>query len=136
MSGGGGLESNGLSGGANAAPRRRGIPGRVIAVAAVAVLAVAVVAIVMGVVLVSRDSGPTATYDAGTEQRFLDSCTADGGDPVRPACQCLYNEIVAAIPYARFEELSEQLVAASTAGEPFVLPSEIQALVPACQIPA
>lgn len=131
MNGGGGPDSSDAISGAGAAEARRRVPWWMVAVGGLAA-----VAIVVGIILVSTSSGPTATYDEATEQRFLASCTADGGDPVRPACQCLYSEIVASIPYERFVELSDQLLDAEAAGEAFVLPPEIEALVPACQIPA
>lgn len=83
---------------------------------------------------VSRSNTPT--YDEASRQRFLEACTADGGDDVRPACECLYAAISERIPYERFDEVHEQLLEAREVGEEIVLPDDMAALLPACQIPA
>ncbi len=100
-------------------------------VATVVVLVVVVAGVGFGV---SRST--TSTYDEVSRERFIAACTADGGDDVAPACECLYTAITEKIAYERFEEVSDQLTAARDAGEPIVLPDDIAALVPACQVPA
>ncbi len=97
-----------------------------------AVVLVFVVAVGVGY-LTSR---PEPTYDEGTRQRFVEVCMADGGEPVRPACECLYTAITEQVSYDRFAEVHEQLVATLDAGDKIVLPDDIAALIPDCQIPA
>jgi hypothetical protein len=91
-----------------AGPGGRVTPKRV-AIAVVA--AVVVLAVVVGVVIASQ-GGDAAGYDEETRSNFIADCTADGGDPVRPACECWYSAIVQNIPYDRFEEVSTKLEAA------------------------
>lgn len=112
--------------GAGTGGRRGWLLGGVVALAVVAVVAVVVVLVV--------PSDPT--YDDSTRQRFLDACIADGGDAVRPACECLYSSISETIPFDRFAEIDEDLTRAREVGEPIVLPDDVAELLPACRIPA
>lgn len=98
----------------------------------VAIVVVFIIAVGVGF-LTSR---PSPTYDDASRERFVTACVADGGDEVRPACECLYAAVTEQIPYDRFVEVDEQLTAAQQAGEEIVLPEDIASLVPACQIPA
>jgi hypothetical protein len=101
-----------------------------IPVGMVVVLVVVVVAV--AVVLANRSS--SSGYDDATRQRFLDGCTADGGEPVRSACECLYDQIVATIPFERFSVVSGELTATTVEpGAPLELPEDFQALVAGCR---
>jgi hypothetical protein len=98
----------------------------------VGVALVALVAVVALAVVVR--SGAQDDYDDAVQQRFLAACTAQGGDPVRDTCACFYDEIVAAVPFDRFELLDASLatqVQGPSAG-PLALPADIQALLDGC----
>lgn len=87
--------------------------------------ALVIVGVVVAV-LATRDQGG---YDDQTRDDFLAACTADGGDPVRPTCECIYDEMVATVPYDRFEEVDEQLTQQS--GD-LTLPDDVSAIVDGC----
>jgi hypothetical protein len=96
----------------------------------IAVLAVGVAAVVW--VAVSGDD-PAPTYTAATREEFLAACTADGGEPVEPACACLYDAIEEHIPYERYREVSNQLLTESELPGPLPLPEDFEELVQACR---
>jgi hypothetical protein len=120
--------SDDLDDSADVGPRSR--RGRWIAAAAISAVVIVGVAVA---IVVTR---PEPTYDDASQQRFVTACVADGGEQVRAACTCLYTAISEQIPYDRFVEVDEELSAAREAGEEIVLPDDIAALVPACQVPA
>lgn len=96
---------------------------RTVVVAAVGVIVV--VGVVVGVLIARHQPAPT--YDDASRQRFVDACSADGGDPVRDTCQCIYDEIVANIAYERFTGVDAQLRAQIAAGQRVTLPDDIDA---------
>lgn len=98
----------------------------------------AVVIIAVGVIVAVTGSGDEPTYDDATRQRFLDACTAEGGEPVRNECECWYDAIVAEVPFDRFEEVDDQLTAEQAGrqpGTPLQLPADFQALLDPCVVP-
>lgn len=96
---------------------------------AAAAIAAVVVAVVLLVVVRPADPG----YDDATRQRFLDACTAEGGDAVAGTCGCLYDRMAADLPFERFEAVDELLAAETVeAGQPLALPADVQALLDAC----
>jgi hypothetical protein len=84
-----------------------------------------VVAVVALVVLVTRSSGP---YSRGDQDAFLAACTRDGGEPVRPACVCLWNQLVENVSYERFVEVNDLLRAQPNSS----LPADIDAYRNSC----
>jgi hypothetical protein len=104
-------------------------PWILVGVGAVVVVAV----IVVLAVLAGRPSG----YSDATRQQFLSACTADGGESVRDACTCVYDRMVAAVPYDRFTDVDQQLRAqfpSTPVGEELALPDDVQAIVVACRV--
>lgn len=101
----------------------RGSRRRVLVVVAVAVVLAGLIA---AFVIVMGRSDPT--YDDATRSRFMDACTADGGDPVRGTCECIYDGIVASIPYDRFEDVDKLLREQAASNEKLVLPDDIDAI--------
>lgn len=97
-----------------------------------------VVAVVLVVVLLAGDDEDEAaapTYTDSTEEAFLVACTADGGDPVRPVCQCLYDGLVETIPYERYDEVNDLLLAAPPApGDPLALPDDFEEILAGCRL--
>jgi hypothetical protein len=88
----------------------------------------------IGVVLAQMDDDEAApTYTAATERAFLDACTAEGGDDVATSCACLYDAIVADIPYERYREVSDELLEARPVDGPLPLPDDFEALVRTCR---
>jgi hypothetical protein len=99
------------------------------------VASAAVVVIVIAVVAVLVVSGDDPGYDDAVRQRFLEACTDDGGEPVRSTCECVYEGVEREIPFDRFEEIDDELVAQAAergAGEPLTLPDDVQAIVERC----
>jgi len=47
-------------------------------------------------------------YNATIEANFMNSCTADA-QPGQAACQCIYDQIEATVPFDRFVEIDQQL---------------------------
>lgn len=97
--------------------------------------ALAGLAIVIGIVLIAVGASEQTDYDDATRTRFLDACTADGGDPVRRTCECIYDGVEAEIPFDRFEEIDSQLSeqASSTGpGDPLPVPEDVQRIVDRC----
>jgi hypothetical protein len=96
-------------------------------------LAVGVLVLVVIVALVARPDDPT--YDDASRERFLSACTADAGEPVQSTCECLYDRIVATVPFDRFELISEDLEREAQglpADEPLPLPDDVQAMLDEC----
>jgi hypothetical protein len=94
------------------------------------VLLVAVVAVVAAV-----RPRPQSDYDDAVHDRFLGACTAQGGEPVRDTCECLYGEIEQNVPFDRFELLDESLATQtqSTApDQPLQLPDDVDAMLQDC----
>lgn len=92
-----------------------------------------VVVVVVAVAAVVRPR-PQDDYDDAVRDRFLAACTAQGGEPVRDTCVCLYDRMVESVPFDRFELLDEKLaqeVEASPDG-PIELPDDIQAMLDGC----
>jgi hypothetical protein len=96
--------------------------------------AAAVVVFTIVAVLVLR-APADATYDDAVQARFMDACTAEGGEPVRDTCACLYGELERTVPFARFEAVDEQLAAqlqAATPGQSLALPDDVRPLLDQC----
>jgi len=95
--------------------------------------AVVAVAAIVAVVILGRAELPD--YDDDTRAEFLAACTADGGAAVEPVCVCIYDELVAEVPYDRFALLDEQLRATAAElpeGLPLEVPDDIQAIIDGC----
>ena len=90
----------------------------------------AVVAIAVAV-SVTRD-GSGSGYDETTRAKFMAACTAEGGDPVVPTCECIYDELVATVPYERFVEVDEQLTRVTALEGDLTLPDDVAAVVDGC----
>jgi hypothetical protein len=91
------------------------------------------VVVVLAVVLLTRPADPT--YDDASRARFVDACIADGGEPTRSTCECVYDEIAATVPYDRFEAVSDELAlqdSQKAPEEPLELPDDIQAMLDTC----
>lgn len=97
-----------------------------------AVVAVVLVAAAITAVLLAPSDA--SGYSDEVEENFLAACTADGGDDVEPVCACLYEAIVDTIPYDRFEEVDDALVAQreAEADGDLRLPRDFEALRVAC----
>ena len=62
------------------------------------------------------------------------SCIADGGEPVRHVCECFYDGIVETVPYDRYQQVNELLLASPPAsGEPISLPDDFEAILTDCR---
>jgi hypothetical protein len=99
------------------------------------VVAAAVVAAIVIVVLITMTDSDEQGYDDGVRARFLEVCTADGGEPVRSTCECLYEGVEREIPYDEFERIDAELAAQadqSEPGAPLDLPAEVQAILDRC----
>jgi hypothetical protein len=96
----------------------------------VAGLGLAVVVVVVAV-LATRD-GSGGGYDETTRANFMVACTAEGGDPVAPTCECIYDELAATVPYERFAEVDEQLTRATASEAGLALPDDIAVVVDGC----
>ncbi len=89
--------------------------------------------VVVGLLVLWPRSDPT--YDDAVQARFMEACTAQGGDPVRDTCACLYGELERTVPFDRFEEVDEQLAAqlqSTTLGQSLTLPDDVRSLLDAC----
>jgi hypothetical protein len=97
---------------------------------ALAVLGVVVVVVIAAAVRPRAQDD----YDDATRERFVAACTADGGEPVRSTCVCLYDEIVEHVPFDRFELLDDELATEVQDGAdaPLTLPGDVQALLDEC----
>jgi hypothetical protein len=109
---------------------RRRLPVVLGGLALVAVV-VAVVAFVSGD---DEEPPPEATYDEDVERAFVESCSADGGDDVEPVCECFYEGIASSIPYARYAEVNDELLASPPpSGEPVELPDDFDEILRECR---
>lgn len=114
-----------------------GSGGRGKRIALIAIGVFALIAIGIGVVI-ATSGGDSSEYDEDTRANFIADCTADGGDPVQPACECWYDAIVEEVSYDRFAEVSDELVAIQAKGseaEPAV-PDDFLELLEPCKLPA
>ena len=97
--------------------RRRRLPWYLAAAAVASVVAVALL------VVLGRAEQPD--YGPDTRAEFLAACTEDGGAPVEPACRCIYDELVASVPY-------RSTAAELPAGVPLEVPDDVQAIIEGC----
>lgn len=89
----------------------------------------AVTTFALAVVVVLVVSGrPEPDYDDVSRSRFIEACTADGGEPVRGACECMYDGIVATIAYERFAEVDRELSVGASSDTPVELPDDIESI--------
>jgi hypothetical protein len=110
-----------------ARPRARALVGATVALAIV-------VAAFIAALLVRRSQRPEGYSDA-VYATFMDACSRDGGEPVRPVCQCIWDRSVTEIPYARFKEINAELLAQEAeqgSGVPLHVPDDFGAIVRAC----
>jgi hypothetical protein len=99
------------------------------------VAAAAVVAAIVVVVLIAVTGSDEQGYDDGVRANFLEVCTADGGEPVRSTCECLYEGVEREIPFDEFERIDAELAAQADQrqpGAPLDLPAEVQAILDRC----
>lgn len=106
--------------------RRRGRAWVVVA----GVLVVVVILAVTAALLLRSPDG----YTDADAKAFREACTAAGGDAVRSPCQCLYEKIVATVPYDRYRAVDRDLQAQRVAqpDSPISLPPDVDALRVAC----
>lgn len=94
--------------------------------------AVLIVVVVVAAIVRPR---PQSSYDDAVRDRFLEACTAQGGNSVRDTCECLYGRIEQSVPFDRFELLDETLsiqTQTSAAGQPLNLPDDIDGMRQEC----
>lgn len=89
-----------------------------------------VIAVTIGVVLGLRRS--SATYDGASHDRFIAACTADGGEPVRDTCECIWEGIVSTIPFERFVRIDRELRGQAVSGKDLEMPDEIDSIREDC----
>lgn len=94
-------------------------------VAGIVLLAVAVTAAVIVLVSTREPAG----YSAEDEQRFMAACTANGGEPVRGTCSCIYGQMAAKVPYSRFVAVNNDLAGKQA---PIELPQDVEAIRADC----
>lgn len=89
--------------------------------------------VLVAVVAVIRPR-PQDDYDETIRDRFVAACTADGGDGVRPTCECLYDRLQGEVPFDRFELIDQTLALQvdSTPDVPLTLPDDVQAMLDGC----
>jgi hypothetical protein len=95
---------------------------------------VAVLILVVVVAAIVRPR-PQSSYDDTVRDRFLEACTAQGGNAVQDTCECFYDKIEQNVPFDRFELLDETLAVqtqTSAPGEPLNLPDDIDAMRQEC----
>lgn len=93
-------------------------------------LVVVVVAAVLRLVLTG--GAADRSYSSETHDRFIASCSADGGEPVRSACECLYEGIEDEVPYERFEQVDEELRDDAARGSTVTLPEDLDGIRAGC----
>jgi hypothetical protein len=71
-------------------------------------IGVAALVVLVVVVAIVRPR-PQSSYDDAVRDRFLDACTAQGGDGVVDTCTCFYEQLERDVPFDRFELLDESL---------------------------
>lgn len=92
--------------------------------------AVVIAAVIAAVVLITRQ--PAADYDDVSRARFIEACTADGGESVSATCECIYEGIVSTVPYSRFDEVDRQLRERDPSTGPVELPADIDSIRQDC----
>lgn len=78
---------------------------------------------------------PQSDYDEAVRTRFVDACSAQGGDGVRDTCECFYGKVAETIPFDRFELLDETLAIQTSSaqpGQPLQMPEDVTALLQEC----
>lgn len=78
---------------------------------------------------------PQSDYDEAVKVRFVDACSAQGGDDVRDTCECFYGKVADTIPFDRFELLDETLAIQTSTqqpGQPLNMPDDVNALLQEC----
>jgi hypothetical protein len=126
------LPDDAAVGAATTDPRRSRLP-IVLGGLALVAAAVAVGALLMGGAD-EEDEPASPTYSAAVEAVFIEACTADGGEPVRPVCECFYDGIVETIPFDRYEEVNRLLLASPPSdGEPLPIPDDFEAILAECR---
>ena len=111
-------------------PRKRSGMRRALTVAAVVAAAV----VLFGALFALRRAGGP-DYDETVRENFLTVCVADGGEPVRPVCECVWEVMEAEIPFERFMEVDRLLaeqVASVPDGTPLDIPDDIGVIVRDC----
>ncbi|MBI2706666.1 MAG: hypothetical protein HYX32_15450 [Actinobacteria bacterium] len=94
-------------------------------VAGIVLLAVAVAAVVVAFISSREPTG----YTAEDEQKFMAACTANGGEPVRGTCSCIYGQMATKVPYARFVAVNNDLAGRQS---PIELPQDVEAIRADC----
>ncbi len=101
----------------------------------VAGLILVIVATAFTVALVVRRSLREDGYTPEVHETFMTACTRDGGEPVRPVCQCIWDRAVSDVPYERFKQVNAELVAQEAeqgAGVPLHIPDDFGVIVQGC----
>ncbi|MCX7620454.1 MAG: hypothetical protein N2037_06370 [Acidimicrobiales bacterium] len=78
-----------------------------------------------------RDQG----YSPAVYASFMEACTRDGGEPVRPVCQCIWDRATQDVPYGRFEQINDELLAQEAdrgRGVPLDVPDDFGVIVQEC----
>ncbi len=104
---------------------------RLLLVAAV----VAFAAVAFGALFVARRAGTPDSYDARAEATFMDACVAEAGLAMRPTCRCIWDGLVATVPFDRYAAVDDELapqVADHPAGTPLELPDDVGGIVRTC----
>ncbi|MEZ5206102.1 MAG: hypothetical protein R2690_03770 [Acidimicrobiales bacterium] len=104
---------------------------RLVVVAAVVVLA----AVAFGSLFAARRAGTPDSYDAGAEATFMDACVTEAGLAMRPTCRCIWDGLVASVPFERYAAVDDELapqVADHPAGTPLELPDDVGGIVRSC----
>jgi hypothetical protein len=95
-----------------------------------------VVAVVVVVVIAAAvRPRPQSEYDEAVQARFVDACSAQGGEGVRDTCECFYGKVADTIPFDRFELLDETLAIQTSSlepGQPLQMPEDVNALLQEC----
>jgi hypothetical protein len=93
------------------------------------------VAILIGLMAwVMVSGGGTNTYDEQTRKDFMHACTQSGAPGSKTVCGCFYDSIVRAIPFKRYDQVNQQLLADAPAkGQGVQLPKDFEALLEACR---
>jgi hypothetical protein len=92
-------------------------------------LVVGIGLIVAGAVVALQSKGAYSTDDQTT---FMSACTSAAGEPARPTCACIYDELSRTVPYAQFVSINEQLGAERAGTEPLPLPPTVESIRAAC----
>ena len=95
---------------------------------------VALAALAFGGLFLARRAATPDTYDAARRQSFMTACIADGGELVRPTCACVWDELVATVPFERYAAVDDELgpLVVAQPDTPLELPDDIGAIVRTC----